>query len=130
MQDTEKTIDTEYIPENPELNHAITLMLEKKAQDVVVVDLREFTQLFDFAIIASGLSSTQLDVIRRTLERGLRKIGTRPLGTEGTPQSGWILLDYVDFVIHVFSKEKREYYRLEKLWGDMPSTTIEDNSEL
>ena len=130
MQDTEKTTDTEYIPDNPELNYVINIMLEKKAQDIVVFDLREFTQLFDYAIISSGLSSTQLDVIARAIERGLRSKGTRPLGTEGSPQSGWILLDYVDFIVHIFGAEQRQYYRLEKLWGDMPFTEIENDSTM
>ncbi len=130
MQDTGNTTDTQYIPDNPELNNVINIMLEKKAQNIVVFDLREFTQLFDYAIISSGLSSTQLDVIARAIERGLRKAGTRPLGTEGSPQSGWILLDYVDFIVHVFGTEQRQYYRLDKLWGDMPYTEIENDSPL
>lgn len=128
MQDIENNTDIQHIPDNPELNKVIDIMLEKKAQDIIVFDLRKFTQLFDHAIITTGLSSTQLDVIARSIERGLRKDGLRPLGTEGSPQSGWILLDYVDFIVHVFATEQRQYYRLEKLWGDMPSTEIESDS--
>ena len=128
MQDTENNTDTQHIPDNSELNQVINIMLEKKAQDILIFDLRSFTQLFDYAIITTGLSTTQLDVIARSIERGLRQSGIRPLGTEGTPECGWILLDYVDFVVHIFGVDQRKFYRLDKLWGDMPSTEIESTS--
>ena len=130
MHETDVVPQNDFLSENPQVKKAISLMLEKKAQDVVIFDMREFTQLFDFVIIASGLSTTQIDVVCRNLEKGLKETGARPLGIEGASDSGWMLLDYVDFVVHVFSEEKRKYYRLEQLWGDMPSIKIEEDAEV
>lgn len=124
MRETDVVPQNDFLSENPDVKKAISLMLEKKAQDIVLFDMRDFTQLFDFVIIATGLSTTQIDVICKTLEMGLKKSGVRPLGVEGTSTGGWMLLDYVDYVVHVFGEEKRRYYRLEQLWGDMPSMKI------
>jgi len=106
------------------LDIAISILTQKQAREILVFDIRPLSQLFDYAVVSSGLSSTQIDVIRRALERGLRSEGLRPLGVEGKAESGWILLDYNDFVIHVFTPEKREYYRLDLLWGDCPVEEI------
>ncbi len=108
------------------LDEALSILLDKKARDIVVYDVRMLTQLFDYAVLATGFSSTQIDVIRRTLERGLRNKGVRPLGVEGSAESGWVLVDYIDFIIHIFDPSKRDYYRLDQLWGDQPSFTVED----
>lgn len=110
----------------PHLKKALTILNDKHAKKIFIYDLRPLSQLFDFAIIASGLSTTQLDVIRKSIERGLRSDGLRAYGIEGTSESGWILLDYIDFVIHVFTPEKRDYYRLDQLWGDLPYEEIKE----
>jgi ribosome-associated protein len=109
------------------LKKALSILNQKHAKEVFIYDLRPLSQLFDYAVIASGLSTTQLDVIRKSLERGLTIDGTRPYGVEGTAESGWILLDYIDFIIHVFTPEKRDYYRLDQLWGDVPSEEVDED---
>ncbi|MFH1514887.1 MAG: ribosome silencing factor [bacterium] len=129
MQEADVISQNDFLSENPHINKAVSLMLEKKAQDIVIFDMRDFTQLLDYVIIATGLSTTQIDVICRTLEKGLKDSGFRPLGIEGSPDSGWMLLDYVDYVVHVFGEDKRKYYRLEQLWGDMPSLKIGESVE-
>ena len=83
---------------NPGLNDAISILQEKKAQNIVIYDLRGLTQLFDHAVIATGLSSTQIDVIKRSLEREMKKKGIKPLGVEGSAESGWVLVDYIDLL--------------------------------
>lgn len=130
MTETSETRISELLKEDSPLNEALTILLNKKAQDIILYDLRNLSQLFDFVVVATGLSSTQIGVIKRSLERGLRKLGTRPLGAEGEPDSGWVLIDYNDFVIHVMEPSKRDYYRLDKLWGDQPSEMVADNEDI
>jgi len=113
----------------PTLKKALLILNQKHARRIFIYDLRPLSQLFDYAVIASGLSTTQLDIIRKSIERGLTTDGLRPYGVEGTSESGWILLDYIDFVIHVFTPEKRNYYRLDQLWGDVPFEEIIDEDE-
>jgi len=115
---------------HPFLEKAISILSQKQAGEILIYDMRQLSQLFDYAVIASGYSSTQLDVIRRALERGLRTDGLRAYGVEGKPESGWILLDFMDFVVHVFTPEKREYYRLDQLWGDLPCEEMNENDEM
>ncbi len=92
----------------------------KKAEDILVLDLRELTSFTDFFVIVTGNSSRQNVAITESIEQDLKKRQTRPLGVEGRELAEWILMDYGNFVVHVFSRRAREYYSLEKLWGDAP----------
>ena len=91
---------------------------DKKAEDVFVLDLRPLSAFTDFFVILHGQSARQNAAIAEAIEAELKKAGRRPLGVEGLAAAEWILVDYGDFVVHIFSPEKRNFYGLEKLWGD------------
>ena len=107
----------------PKLPKAVTLAVraaaDKKAENVVVLDLTKAGGFTDFFVICSGANSRQIvaiaDSVRETLKE---ELGERPTLAEGMDRSEWILLDYFDFVVHVFSRECRAFYNLERLWGD------------
>ena len=91
----------------------------EKAEDVVVLDLRGLAGFTDFFVMATAGSERRRTTIVDAVERRVReRVGRKPIHLEGYPAAGWLLADYVDFVVHVFSPESRELYRLEKLWGD------------
>ena len=99
--------------------------LEKKAAELRVLDLQGISGVADFFLICSGTSSTQIETIVEEIRRALRAEGVRERHREGTPESGWLLLDYGDVVMHVFLDETREFYALERLWGDAPLLSVE-----
>ncbi|HYQ48383.1 MAG TPA: ribosome silencing factor [Thermodesulfovibrionales bacterium] len=90
----------------------------KKAQDVIILELGDLTVIADYFVICSGESTTQVRTIAEFIEQELSRKGITPIGREGVRHSHWVLLDYGDVIIHVFEKETREYYGLEKLWMD------------
>ena len=105
------------------LDHArlcARLAADNRAKDVVLLDLRGGTPLVDFFVIASATSQRQSRAIVSEIEREMKKRGERKLGVEGAESGRWALIDYGDFVVHVFSPEARLYYRLEEIWGDAP----------
>jgi ribosome-associated protein len=92
---------------------------DNRGQDIVVIDLREITPVFDFFVIATGSSKRQLHAISEDIDRIFEKeLGQHRRGIEGYAEGRWVLLDYGDVVIHLFDPEAREYYSLEQLWGD------------
>lgn len=101
-------------------------MLEKKASDVVVMDLREVKNaIADYFIICSGNSDTQIDAIADSIEDQVYKhSGEIPWKREGKENREWIIIDFVNVVAHVFNKEKRAFYGLEELWGDAKTTHL------
>ena len=91
---------------------------DNRGTDVVVLDMRELTPVFDYFVLASGTSRRQLHAMSEEIDHALEdRMGDRRLGIEGYEQSRWILLDYGDVVVHLFEPEMREYYALENLWG-------------
>lgn len=102
-------------------------MEEKKASDIVVMDLRGVKNAFtDFFVVCSGSSDTQLEAISESVEAQVLKIlNEKPFRSEGKNNKQWILMDYVNVVAHIFLKEKRTFYGLEDLWGDAKVTKIE-----
>ncbi|WP_420316426.1 ribosome silencing factor [Ekhidna sp.] len=104
-------------------------MLDKKAIDVVVMDLRDVKHaIADYFVICSGNSDTQIDAISDSVEEQIHKNSKQnPWKREGQQNKEWILLDYVDVVAHIFNKEKRTFYGLEELWGDAKITRVEEN---
>jgi len=100
------------------LRAAANAALSKKALDLVALDLRELEGVTDFFFICSGESEVQVKAIAETVEEKLRDRGARPWHIEGLEGRRWVLLDYVDLVVHVFHHRTREYYLLERLWGD------------
>lgn len=91
-----------------------------KGEDIVVLDMRKLTQITDYFVLCSGASERQLKAIAARLRQELKKLGVTRLGAEGEPSSGWLLLDYCDVVVHIFSTQARRFYDLEMLWGDAP----------
>jgi ribosome-associated protein len=106
-------------------SQACRLALGLKAEDVVILDLRGLSEVCDYFVIASGQADVQVQAIAREILRGLREEGETPVGSEGVDQGRWILLDYVDVVVHIFKPEVRDYYQLERLWSDARVLTIE-----
>jgi len=117
----------EQVPSS-ELSHLVVHgMQEKKAEDVVLVDLREIKHaVADFFVICSGNSDTQIEAIADAVEDEVKKATRQsPWKREGREHCEWVLIDYVDVVAHVFNKEKRKHYGLEELWGDAHITHME-----
>ncbi|MBT2558080.1 ribosome silencing factor [Hymenobacter sp. ISL-91] len=105
-------------------------MQEKKASDIVVLDLRELKNaVADYFIICSASSDTQIEAIARSVEEEVEKlIGQNPWQTEGRTNREWVLLDYVDVVVHIFLRDRRQFYALEELWGDANITYVEEEA--
>ncbi|GAB4023523.1 ribosome silencing factor [Spirosoma koreense] len=105
-------------------------MQEKKAQDIVVMDLRNVKNaICDYFVLCSGNSDTQIDAISTSIEEEVYKASKQdPWHKEGKLNREWILLDYVDVVAHVFKKERRSFYDLEQLWGDAEIQVVEENA--
>jgi ribosome-associated protein len=103
-----------------EIKAAVKAAQDKKAEDILVLDLREAFAFTDFFVVMHGLSSRQNGAIAGAIEQELKRDGLRPLGVEGAAHGEWVLMDYGFFVVHVFSRPARAYYSLEKLWGDVP----------
>lgn len=93
---------------------------EMKAEDILVLDLRTLTQITDCFVLATGASERQLKAMAERIEREMKTAGVTCLGVEGSAAGGWVLLDYVDVVVHLFSRQARAFYQLEMLWGDAP----------
>jgi ribosome-associated protein len=97
---------------------AVRAALDKKAEDVVVLDLRKAGGFTDYFVLCTGANPRQIQAISDSIEETLRKdLGERPAAIEGVEKSEWILLDYFNFVVHVFSRDTRSFYGLERLWG-------------
>ncbi len=101
---------------------------DKKARDVVILDVRELLVITDYFVIASGNSDRQVRTIAEEIERELRPRGARPVRREGEKEGLWVVLDFVDLVVHVFLDEQRQYYGLERLWADAPSVPWEERA--
>jgi len=103
-----------------EVRLSVKACQEKKGEDIVVLDLRQVSTFTDYFVIVTGNSSRQNQAISEAIEQELKKGRLMPLGVEGKDQAEWILIDYGSFIVHVFSRQARGYYSLEKLWGDAP----------
>ena len=100
------------------IGRAVLAAAEKKAREIVVVDVGPFLAITDHFLICSAQSDRQVKTIAEEVERKLKEDGRAPIRMEGSAETGWILVDYGDFVVHVFTDEMREYYDLERLWKD------------
>jgi ribosome-associated protein len=99
--------------------------LEKNALDVAVLDLQGLSGIADYFLICSARSTTQADTLAEAVRVALKAHGVRPRHTEGSAESGWLLLDYGDVVVHVFLEATRGFYALDRLWGDAPLVSVE-----
>ena len=94
------------------------LLYEKKAEDIQVLDLKKLGTVADYFVLVSGVSSTHVRALADHVEQRLKESGQRPWHVEGYEAERWVLLDYVGVVVHIFQPRTREYYMLERLWGD------------
>jgi ribosome-associated protein len=104
------------------------LLEDKKGSQITVLDVRELSQVTDFFVLASGTSSPHLKALTAELQVRLKQDdGVRCYRHTGTPESGWMVLDYLDVVVHLFLPTVREYYALEELWSDAPQLVREED---
>ena len=113
------------LPAEAAVRVAAHAALDKKAIDLAVLDLQGLSTIADFFLVCSARSTTQADTIAEAVRGALRAGGVRPRHNEGSAESGWLLLDYGDVVVHVFLEETRGFYALERLWGDAPLVSVE-----
>ena len=99
---------------------AVDVASDKLAEDIVLLDLRGLAPFTDYFLIMSAESSRQIEALEEDLTQALRQAGVQRHRREGTPASGWVLLDFSDVIIHIFSPEEREFYDLEQLWQRAP----------
>jgi ribosome-associated protein len=104
-----------------EVARVVDLLFDRKGLDVTLLDLRGISSATDWFIVATGTSDTHVSALSDSVVDGLKKDGVRPLNVEGARDARWILIDYFDFVVHVFHPAAREFYQLERLWGDAPT---------
>ena len=104
-----------------EVGRVVDLLFDRKAVNVVLLDLRKISSATDWFVVAGGTSDTHVSAIADRVIEGRKKDGVRPLNVEGQREGRWVLIDYFDFVVHVFHPAAREFYQLERLWGDAPT---------
>ena len=108
--------------------HAVDAILDKKGHDVVVMDMRDVSGVADFFVLATGDSDLQIRAITDAVQTRIREqCDERPWHSEGQEHYHWVLIDYVDLVVHIFNQEKRSFYDLERLWGDAPIEEVPDD---
>ena len=109
------------------LAHEISqLALSKKAFDVSVLEIKELSSVADYFVLASGATDIQVRAICHAIEDGLRAKGVKPHHVEGMAGATWVLLDYVDVVVHIMQPRARDYYALEELWADAPKEEVSE----
>jgi ribosome-associated protein len=111
-----------------EVGKAVRAALDKKAADVVVLDLRKTPAFTDFFILCSGHSQRQVKAIADGIEEALRGAKVRPAHVEGYDRAEWVLMDYFTFIVHVFTPQTRSFYSLERLWGDAERIEVSDEA--
>src|SRR5690625_3244795 len=122
-QHPDKSADSETL-----LNAIIEGLLEKKAQYIQLLDVRGLTTLTDFFVVCHGTSDTQIRAIANSVTGKVKEeIGENVWQQEGMDIKRWVILDYVNVVVHIFSKEKREFYGIERMWNDAKITRVEDS---
>lgn len=109
-----------------ELARATELAADRKAADMMVLDLRGISNATDYFFIMSGTSDMHVRSVAEHIIEELKKEGERPSHVEGLRGGRWVLIDYIDFVVHVFHPAARDFYQLERLWGDAPALALED----
>jgi ribosome-associated protein len=106
----------------------INASLEKKAKDLVILNVKEISAFADYFLICSGTSDRQLKAIAAAIQENLKNAGIMPLGIEGEAAGQWILMDYDDVIIHIFIETVRTFYDLERLWSEAPRMAVPDET--
>ncbi|MDF7826049.1 ribosome silencing factor [Pontiellaceae bacterium B12227] len=109
------------------INEVITFLDDRKAEDIVTLDLREHANIADYFIIATGANKPHLKSLYDGLQRLFKDAGFKGYHKEGVPESGWMIMDYHGVMVHIFESELREFYDLEKLWKDAPSVDFKES---
>jgi ribosome-associated protein len=119
---------TQFSDLDPEVQLAVRSAAEKKATDMTVLDLRQIASFAEFFIIASGANQRQVQAISDEIQEQLKKqLRTRAVRIEGYNTAEWVLMDYGDFIVHIFNKEAREFYDLERLWRDAGQVPLQED---
>jgi ribosome-associated protein len=103
---------------------------DKKAKDVLILEIKDLSIIADYFVITSGESTTQVRAIVDNIEDKLREKGLRPAGLEGYTLNQWVLMDYSDVIAHIFQEETRKFYEIEKLWLDAPRMDVEEQEKV
>ena len=122
MAKTDKRRTPQRLPE--EVTRAVAAAEDKQAVDVALLDLRKAAGFADYFLICSGTNPRQIRAIADAIVEALASVGSKPAHVEGYERSEWILLDYFDFIVHVFARETRLFYGLERLWGNAERTDV------
>jgi ribosome-associated protein len=109
-----------------EIAKAVRAALDKKAMEVVVLDLRQTPAFTDFFLLCSGQNQRQVHAIADAVEEALRAAKVRPNHVEGYDRGDWVLMDFFSFIVHIFTPQTREFYSLERLWGDAERIEVSD----
>ena len=112
-----------------DLMAAVAAALDKKAEDLAVLDLTQASAFTDFFVICTGTNRRQVQAIADAVREATAKHGLKPALVEGYERGEWVLIDYFDFIVHIFNPETRLFYALERLWGSAARLTIDDPSE-
>lgn len=110
--------ESDNMQQNETLKAIVECLDRKKAEDIKVLKITELTILADYFVIADGTSNTQTRALADEVEVKLKELGLPPNQIQGTAGCGWVILDYGDIVVHVFNREQRDFYNLERLWAD------------
>jgi ribosome-associated protein len=111
-----------------EVGKAVRAALEKKAANVVVLDLRKTPAFTDFFVLCSGQNQRQVRAIADAIEEAMRAAKLKPAHVEGYDRAEWVLMDYFSFIVHVFVPQTREFYSLERLWGDAERLEVSEET--
>jgi ribosome-associated protein len=116
---------TARLPAGDKAQRAARAALDRKALHLVLLDVQGLSSVTDYFLVCTGRSTTHLASITEAIRAALKEDGVRPLHAEGATDSGWVLLDYGDVLMHVFLEDTRAYYALERLWGDAPTVPVD-----
>ena len=115
--------------EDEKIKRIVEILQDKKGLDITLLDLRKLTDTTDYFLLSTGTSEQHVRSLASELREKLAEIGEKPWHVEGADSGRWILLDYVHFVVHIFRQEARDFYSLERLWGDAERTEFKDRWE-
>ena len=108
------------LPAKEKAVRAQAALIDKRARDPIVLDMRDITLITDYFVVCHGTSNVHIRALGDAVVEALKEEGVRPHGVEGRDEGRWVLLDYGDLIVHIFAEEEREFYGLERLWSDAP----------
>lgn len=126
--DTEKTNENTMTSEQMAME-IVKILDEKKARDIKLLSVRDKTVLTDYFVICSGTSNTQIKSLAGEVEYKMGELGITPLGTEGYEAGTWVAIDFAHVIVHIFNRDQREFYKLEKLWADAEEIPLQLSEE-